>query len=92
MLSLLGVIAIDLAIAVAMAFILTKTVSKVPNKICRFVFLFVLGMPFLFILNYLDVRLLELPKIGWTGVVIVALLCASFGTFWLPQSRHRNAR
>ena len=88
MLRLMGVIAIDIAIVVGMAFILSKTVPKIPNKICRFLFLFVLSTTLLFIINYLDVRLLDLPKTGGTGIFIIALLFASLGTFWSPQSRN----
>jgi len=45
-----------------------------------------------FVINYFDVRLLGLPKMGWTGASIIALLIAAFGTFlWSPQPQNSNA-
>jgi len=92
MLAVLEGIVVRLAILVGMAFILSKTLPSMPNKVCRFVFLFVLCVPLNFVINYFDVRLLGLPKMGWTGASIIALLIAAFGTFlWSPQPQNSNA-
>lgn len=85
MLSLLGIIA-RIAIAVGMAFILSKTVPSIPNKwVYRFVFLFVVGVPFNFVVNYVNVRLLGYHEMGWGGASVIslfiALFFATFGTF-----------
>jgi len=74
-----------------MAFILGKTVPSMPNKVCRFVFLFVLCVPLNFVMNYVNVRLLGYHGMGWTGASIVALLFATVGTFWPPETRGSNA-
>jgi len=75
---------------VGIAFILSKTVPSMPNKVCRFVFLFVLWVPFNFAINYVNVRLLGYHKMGWTAASIIALLFATFGTFWPPQPHDSN--
>ncbi len=89
MLSLLGIIA-RIAIAVGMAFILSKTVPSIPNKwVYRFVFLFVVGVPFNFVVNYVNVRLLGYHEMGWGAASVIslfiALFFATFGAFWEPQ-------
>jgi hypothetical protein len=89
MLSILGIVA-RIAISLGGACVLTKTVPSIPNKwVYRFVFLFVLGVPLNFVVNYFDVRLLGYHKMGWGGAFIIALLLAlffaTFGTFWEPQ-------
>ena len=68
-----------------MAFILSKTLPNIMNKVYRFVFLFILGVPLNFVINYVNVRLLGYHKMGWTGASTIALLLAIFGTFWQPQ-------
>jgi hypothetical protein len=73
-----------------MAFILSKTVPSIPDKVYRFVFLFVVGVLFSFVLNYFNVLLAGYHKIGWTSASIVALVLATFGTFWEPQPRNSN--
>jgi hypothetical protein len=89
MLPILGIVA-RIAITVGAAFLLSKTVPSIPNKwVHRFVFLFVLGVPFNFVVNYVNVRLLGYHEMGWGGASIIALLIAlffaTFGTFWEPQ-------
>jgi len=81
---LVGIIA-ECAILVAVAFILSRAVPNMPNKVCRFVFLFVLCVPLNFVVNYVNVWTLGYHKMRWTGSFIIALLFATFGTFWPPQ-------
>lgn len=81
---ILGIVA-SFAILVGMAFILSKTVPSMPNKVCRFVFLFVLWVPFSFVDNYVNVWALGYHKMSWTGALIIALLPATYGTFLPPQ-------
>jgi hypothetical protein len=90
MLSLLVSIIASCAILVGFAFILSITVPSVPNKVCRFVVLFVLCVPLNFVMNYVDVRLLGYHKMGWTVVSIIALVFATFGTFVPPQPHNSN--
>jgi len=85
MLSLLVSIIASCAIAVGLAFIVGRTVPSIPNRVCRFLFLFVLGVPMIFVINYVDVRTLGYHKMGRTEALIIALLGATWGTFWTPQ-------
>ena len=89
MLSVLGIVA-RCAIAVGMAFVLSKTVPNIPNKVCRFVFLFVLFVAFNFAGNYLDVRLLGYHEMGVGGATIIALFVATLFTFFPPQPQNSN--
>ena len=74
-----------------MAFILSTIVRRMPNKMCSFVFLFVLCLPFNFGVNYVNVHLLGYHEMGWTGASIIALLLAIWGTFlYSPQSYNSN--
>ncbi len=62
------------------AFILSKTAPSIPNKwLYRFGFLFGLGVPLNFVVNYVNVRLLGYHKMGWGGASIIALFFATFG-------------
>ena len=85
MLPLLVSIIARCAILVGFAFVFSKTVPIMPNKVCRFVLLFLLCVPLNFVINYVDVRTLGYHKMGWTGVFIIALLLATWGTFLPPQ-------
>jgi len=87
MLFVVGIV-VTCAIAVGFAFILGKALPSMPNKVCRFLFLFVLSVPMSFVINYVNVWTLGYHKRGWTGVVIIALLGATAGTFWTPQPRN----
>jgi len=92
MVTILGIVA-RVAILVAMAFILSITVPRMPNKICRFLFLFVLCLPLNFGVNYVNVQLLGYHKMGWTGASIIALVLAIWGTFlYSPQPHDSNTR
>ena len=88
MLSLLVLIVASCAIAPGFAFILGIVMPRMPNKLYRFIFLFVLGVPMMFVINYVDIRTLGYHKMGWTGILIIALLGATWGTFWTPQPRN----
>jgi len=82
----LGIVA-RCAIVVGVAFILSRTVPR--NKVCRFVFLFVLCVPLNFVINYVDVSFLGYHKMDWPGAFIIALIVAICGTFW-PQQTHNS--
>ncbi len=90
MLPILVAIIARCAIVVAVAFILSRTVPSMPNKVCCFVFLFVLCAPLNFVINYLNVLTLGYNKMGWTGAFIIASLLATCGTFWPPQPHDSN--
>jgi hypothetical protein len=71
------------AIVVGLAFILSRTVPRLRrNKAYRFVFLFLLGVPVIIAINYIDVSTLGYHKMGWIGTFISAFLFAICGTFW----------
>jgi hypothetical protein len=89
MLPVLGIVA-RCAIAVGIAFILSKTVPSMPNKVCRFVFLFVLWVPLNFVINYVNVRLFGYHTMSWTGALIIAFLIATLFTFFPPQPHNSN--
>ena len=88
MLPMLISVVVEVALFLGAAFILS-TVPSMPTKVSRFVFLFVLCMPLVFVINYLDVRLLGYPEMGLTAASIIGLLSAAFGTF-LPRQRHNS--
>ena len=90
MLSVLGIVA-RCALVVGMAFLLGKTLPSMPNKVCRFAFLCVVCVPFCFVINYVNVQLLGYHRMGSTGNCIIAVLVATFGTFWPTESRNSNA-
>ena len=85
MLSVLFGIAARVAIGLGMAFFLSRTLPSMPNKVCRFVFLFVFFVPLNFIINDVNVRLLGYHKMGLTAASVIALLFATVGTFWPLQ-------
>ena len=87
MLFVVGIV-VTCAIAVGFAFILGKTLPSMPNRVCRFLLLFVLGVPMIFVINYVDVQARGYHKMGWTGTLTIALLGAACGTFWTPQPRN----
>lgn len=73
-----------------MAPILAKTVTSIPNKVYRFVFLFLLFLPLSLVIDYVYVRLLGYHKMGWIGLSIMGLLFAILGTFFPPQPHNSN--
>ena len=90
MVTALGIVA-RVAIGVAIAFILSKAVPRMANKMCRFVFLLVLFLPVNFGVNCVNVQLLGYHKMGWTGASIIALRLAIWGTFlYSPQPHNSN--
>jgi hypothetical protein len=91
MLPVLGIIA-TCAIAVGIAFILSKTVPSMPNKVCRFFVLLVLWVPLNFVINYVNVWAFGYHKMSWTGAFIIALLFATYGTFLPPQPHDPNTQ
>jgi hypothetical protein len=89
MLFLVGTIA-RLAIALGACFILGKTLPIMPNKVCRFVFSFVLGVPLELAINYVDVSLRGYHKTGWIWTFSLALFFATWLTFW-PAEPHNSS-
>jgi hypothetical protein len=89
MLFVLGIVA-RIAIGLGAVFALGITVSSVPNRVCRFVVLFAVGLAWSFLLNYSDVRLLARRPTGWALASIAALALAIWGTFWPPYLRKSN--
>lgn len=83
--SMLLAIGARCAILVVFAFILSKTLPKMPNKVWRFVFLFALLVPFILVIDGVDVRLRGLHKMSWIEISIGALLFAALGALWLPR-------
>jgi len=74
-------------IVVGLAFILSRTMPR--NKAYRFVFLFVLLVPVIFVINYVDVWTRGYHKMDWTWAFIIAFLVAICGTFW-PIQPHNS--
>lgn len=91
MLFVLGSFA-SLSITLGMAFILSKTVSSTRNKVGRFFFLFVLCVPFNFVINHIHVWAFGYHKMSRTGDIIIALLLAAYGTFLPPQPHNPDTR
>jgi hypothetical protein len=84
--------AADCALGIGLAFILSRTIPLLPrNKAYRFVFLFVLFVPFNFIVNYVNVSFWGWHKMGWTGALIIACLLAIFGTVSETQPDNPSA-
>lgn len=81
---------VDFAILVGAALILTRAVPSVPNKLCRFFFLFVFWVPPNFVINYVNVWALGFHKMSRTGALIMAFFLAAYGTFLTPQPRRSN--
>jgi hypothetical protein len=69
-----------------LAFILGEMLPRMPNKMCRFLFLFAVGVSLKSVINYVYSRNLGYPEIGWTGALMIALLFATWLTFWPPQA------
>jgi hypothetical protein len=78
------------AIAVGGAFILSKTLPRMPRKVYRLAFLFVLCVLLNLIINYVDVSFLGYHEMGWTWTFSIALLVAVCGTFWPTQPHNSN--
>lgn len=83
------------AMAVGMAFILSRTVSRIRSRPSRFVVLFVLGVPCGMAYGYSKVWLLGDTTMSWTDALTLALpgglLCAILFTFWLPLRRNSSS-
>jgi hypothetical protein len=89
MLPVLGIVA-TLAIVVGFAFILGRTVPSIPNKVSRFMFLFLLFIPLDRVINYVNVWAFGYHEGGgWTWTLIIALVAATYATF-LPPRPHNS--
>jgi len=91
MLTVLGIVA-TLSFLVAIGFVFSKTVPSMPNKVCRFLFLFTLWVPLNFVFNYVHVWAFGWHRMSWTGAIIIAVLFATFGTFVPPQPHDPSTR
>lgn len=84
------------AMSVGMAFILSKTVARMPNKASRFVVSFVLVVPFGIVYLYSKDWLHGHTNMSWTEALIWALPGALLGavllTFWPPLSQNSNTQ
>jgi len=78
------------AMGAAFALIVGKIMPILPNQVWRFAFLFLLGIPMMAVMTYIDVRTLGYHKMGPTAIVVIALLVAVWGTFWPPQTQKTN--
>jgi hypothetical protein len=82
---------VELAIAVGVAFIIGGTMRRMPpSKLCRFVFLFILGALWARVINYVNVWTAGYHKMGWGAASVIALMLAVFGTFLPPQPQNPN--
>src|ERR1022692_2376720 len=80
------------AILVGLAFILSRTVPRMPqNRVYRFFLLFLLWVPLNVFINYVNIRTLGYHKMGWTATFIFALLFAIWTTFWPPQAHNSKS-
>jgi hypothetical protein len=89
MLPVIGIVA-SLAVGVGFAFILSRTVPSMPNKVCRFFFLFVLCVPFNFVISSINTWAFGYHKIRRPEDIIIALLLAAFWTLLPPQQHNSN--
>jgi hypothetical protein len=87
MLPVLGIIA-RIALGVGMVFVLSKVMPTMRNGVSRFVVVFLVFVPWNFVVNYFNVRLLGYHKMRWAGALIIALLVAAFFSFFPPESAH----
>lgn len=87
MLLFLAGFAVQFAIVLIIAFVLATTVPLMPNKVWRFVYLFLFAIPLNFTVNYVNVWAFGYHKMSRTGALIIAFLLAVYGTFFLPRPR-----
>jgi hypothetical protein len=91
MLRVFGIIA-RIALVVGLASVLSKTMPSMRNAVSRFVLVFLVCVPWNFVINYFDVRLLGYHNMSWAGQFIIALLVAVFFTFFPPAHLVRRKR
>jgi hypothetical protein len=89
MLPVLGIIA-TLAIVAGLLLILGTAMPSISNKVCRFVFLFVLFILFDLVIDYVNVWAFGFHDGGWTLALAISLAAAIYGTFLLPPSRNSD--
>ena len=80
MLFVVGTVA-TLAILLGVWGFLSQTAPIIPNRVCRFAFLFVVCVPLNFVCNYVNVWAFGYHRMSWTGAIIIAVLLAAYGTF-----------
>jgi hypothetical protein len=78
------------AIVLIIAFTLGTTVPWMPNKVCRFILLFLFCVPLNFVVNYVNVWAFGYHRMSRTGSLVIALLLATYGTFLPQQPRKPN--
>jgi predicted tellurium resistance membrane protein TerC len=87
---LVGIVA-NLAVLVGLAFVLSRTVPRLPkNKLYRFAFLLIVWVPVNFVINFINVQTRGFHKMSWTGAFIIALILAAFQTLLSSQSHNSN--
>ena len=84
MLPVFGII-VRVALLGGMAFVLSKAMPSMRNGVARFVLVFLFFVPWNFVINYFNVRLLGYHQMSWAGAFIIALLAAAFLTFFPPE-------
>jgi hypothetical protein len=71
------------------ALILSKTVPLMPNRMWRFVLLFVMGVPFFLAYGYIRNWSTRVHQYHWTESLILSLilslLFAAWKAFWVPE-------
>ena len=89
----LGLLAVT-ALVVGTAFVLSKAVPRMPNKLSRFILLFVVGLLLWLIYGYVKhwaLRYHESPM-SLPAALIGALLWALLYPLWGPPSQNSKAR
>jgi hypothetical protein len=81
MLLFLAGFAAQFAIVLIIAFVLATTVPLMPNKVWRFVYLFLFAIPLNFAVNYVNVWAFGYHRMSRTGALIIAFVLAVYGTF-----------
>ena len=87
---IVGIVA-NLAVLVVIAFVLTRTVPRLPkNKLYRFAFLLIVWIPLNFVINFINVQTRGYHKMSWTGAFTIALVLATLQTLLSSQSHNSN--
>ena len=83
-----------IALVVGTAFVLSKTVPRMPNKTSRFVFLFVVCLLLWFTYGYVKdwAEGYHASAMNWPVALIFALLWASLINFLGPQSHNSKTQ
>ena len=82
------------ALVVGTAFVLSKTLPRIPNKTSRFILLFVVCLLLWFAYGYVKhwAYGYHTSPMSWPVALIFAFVWASLMTLWGPQSHNSNTR